>query len=369
MFSLYIHIPFCEKKCNYCSFYIIPAFDKVEELKNKYLEALKEEIIQKKSLLKDNKIYTIYFWWWTPSEFWIQRTKDLLHFIKEQFDTSNLEEFSFELNPNPLKQTLNFINELKDIFWLRKTRFSIWIQSLEDEVLEKANRNYDYKLIEKFLDSIKDKDFKLNLDFISFGIEKNIEKFDDFLSKYEYKIDSLSIYTLELFPWSVWKTNYKVNEEKILENFQKYLDIVKKHNFHRYEISNFAKSFETESKHNKVYWEMKDYLWIWVSASWFIQNMRYTNSYWIQNYIQKKFEYKEKQVLSKDDLMIEKIFLSLRTNKWLILDENIKKYLNLEKLENFIKEGYIRKENTKIFLEDKWFLVYNYLITEILKKV
>ena len=369
MFSLYVHIPFCAKKCNYCSFYVIPSFPGVEEMKDKYLQALKKEILQKKVLLKDNKLYTIYFWGWTPSEFGIQRTKKLLNFIKKQFDISNIEEFSLELNPNPLNQTTEFINSLKNEFWPWISRFSVWIQSLENKVLQKSGRNYDYKFIEQFLNSINKKNYKLNLDFIAFGIEKNLQIFDKFLEKYEDKIDSLSIYTLELFPWSIWHTKYKVDENKILENFWKYLEIVKKHNFHRYEISNFAKSKDTESKHNKVYWNWKDYLWIWTSASSFIQNTRYTNSFWIPKYLQKIYEYKEQKILSEDDLYIEKIFLSLRTNIWLNLDENIKKYLNITKLENFIENWYIKNKENKIFFTDKWFLVYNYLITEILRKI
>jgi len=371
MFSLYIHIPFCEKKCNYCNFYIVPFFQWVEGMKNRYLQALKQELLQKKALLKDNKIYTIYFWWWTPSEFWIQRIIELLNFIKEQFDISNIEEFNFELNPSPLDQSLKFIYTLKDFFWKNITRFSIWIQSLEDEVLKKSNRNYDYKLIEKFLDSIDTTNFKLNLDFISFGIEKNIDIFDNFLKKYNKKIDSLSIYTLELFPGSIWQTHYKVDEEKIVNIFEKNIYIAKKYGFYRYEISNFAKNEFFESKHNKVYWTLQEYLWIWVSASWFIQNTRYTNSFSIQNYIEKKFDYQEKKFLSKDDFYIEKFFLLLRTNKGFTLDENIKKYLNLDKLEELIKTWYIDKDKNKntIFLNDKWFLVYNYLITEILEKI
>lgn len=367
MFSLYIHIPFCEKKCNYCSFYVIPNFKGVDVIKDKYLQALKHEIIQKKSLLNDNKLYTIYIGWWTPSEFWIKRIKELLEFIKEQFDITKLEEVSFELNPNPLEKSIKFIDNLKNT--LPNFRFSIWIQSLENEVLKKSGRNYDYKLIEQFLDSLDKKDYKINLDFIAFGIEKNIKLFDNFLDKYKNKIDSLSIYTLELFPWSIWKTNYKVDDEAILKSFKSYLKIIKKHNFKRYEISNFAKDEDKESKHNKVYWSLKDYLWIWTSASSFIKNTRYTNSFSIQKYIKKIYEYTEEKKISKDDLYIEKIFLSLRTNKWLFLKKNMEKYLDKTKLKTFIEYGYIKKENNKIYLTDKWFLVYNYLITEILKNI
>jgi hypothetical protein len=81
------------------------------------------------------------------------------------------------------------------------------------------------------LDKLFNLDFKnlsLNLDFISFGIEKNFSKFEKFVNKYQSIIDSYSIYALELFPGSVWLDKYNTNEEKILDNFGKYKEIVEK---------------------------------------------------------------------------------------------------------------------------------------------
>ena len=79
-----------------------------------------------------------------------------------------------------------------------------------------------------------------NLDFISFGVE-DLSIMEDFISKYNSCIDSLSIYTLELFPGSVWYDTYQTNEDKIMDNFSKYLKLAKHHAYNRYEISNFAK--------------------------------------------------------------------------------------------------------------------------------
>ena len=242
MYSLYFHIPFCEKKCNYCSFYIIPTENRdFSNMKDKYLESMKKELLQKKEEIKNNEIYTIYFWWGTPSELGLERIVDLLSFIKKHFDLSKCVEVSFELNPNPLKQTLEFIDTLPNI--VDNFRFSIWIQSVENNILQKSGRNYNFQLIEDLMKKIsKNKNFRLNLDFISFGIEQNFSSFDDFLNKNQDKIDSLSIYTLELFPWSVWGSEYQTDEDKILDNFEKYTNIVKKYWYERYEISNFAKN-------------------------------------------------------------------------------------------------------------------------------
>jgi len=339
-------------------------------MKDKYLESMKKELLQKKKLMQNNKIYTIYFGWWTPSELGLERVVDLLNFIKKHFDLSECEEVSFELNPNPLKETLDFINTLPNI--VDNFRFSIWIQSLENNILEKSGRNYNFKLIESLMENIKeDKKFRLNLDFISFGIEQNFGNFDKFLNQNEDKIDSLSIYTLELFPWSVWGSAYKTDEDKILDNFEKYTDIVKKYGYERYEISNFAKKWK-ESKHNQTYWEMKQYIGIWSSASGFYtlhnwKYIRYTNSYWIQNYIKWQFEYKEYKELTKQEFLEEQIFLGLRTDKGIKLTNDTKKMFDFEKINKLRELWYLTEKNNYLYFTDKWFNLYNYIITEILK--
>ena len=371
MYSLYFHIPFCTKKCNYCSFYIIPTENKdFSIMKDKYLESIKKELLMRKEEMKNNEIYTIYFWWWTPSELGVDRVVDLLNFIKKYFDLSKCKEVSFELNPNPLDQTLEFINTLPNI--VDNFRFSIWIQSLENEILEKSWRNYNFELIENLMENIKNnKNFRLNLDFISFGIEQDFSGFDKFLNKYENKIDSLSIYTLELFPWSIWGSEYQTNEDKILDNFEKYTDIVKKYDYERYEISNFARNWK-ESKHSQVYWEMKEYIWIWSSASGFYtlhnwDKVRYTNSYWIQDYIKWDFKYKEHKKLTEQEFLEEQIFLGLRTYKGIKLTNDIKKLLDFEKINEFRELWYLTEKNNFLYFTDKWFNLYNYIITEILK--
>ncbi len=371
MYSLYFHIPFCTKKCNYCSFYIIPTENKdFSIMKDKYLESIKKELLMRKEEIKNNEIYSIYFWWWTPSELGIDRVVNLLNFIKKHFDLSKCKEVSFELNPNPLKQTLEFINTLPNI--VDNFRFSIWIQSLENKILAKSWRNYNFEFIENLMENIKNnKNFRLNLDFISFGIEQDFSSFDKFLNKYENKIDSLSIYTLELFPWSIWGSEYQTNEDKILDNFEKYTDIVKKYGYDRYEISNFAKKWK-ESKHNQVYWEMKEYIWLWSSASGFytlhnLDKVRYTNSYWIQDYIKWDFRYKEHKKLTEQEFLEEQIFLGLRTDKGVKLTNDIKKLLDFEKINEFRELWYLTEKNNFLYFTDKWFNLYNYIITEILK--
>ena len=463
MISLYFHIPFCYKKCNYCSFYVVPTknFSNSEKYKDLYLQALKADIdFQIRKFNPDKKIYTIYFGWWTPSEFWIKRIQHLIEFVKTRFDLSELEEFSFEINPvvwgrkslksseekwefrrkeknwNFVEDTIEFVKELSQLF-TNKTRISMGIQSLDDNLLKLVNRNYDFEIVQQVLENFPN--IRLNLDFISFGLEefldkKYFDKFEKFVNKFKEKVDSYSIYTLELYPGSIFansrllaqKVWFKQDiEEKILDNFKKYTNILKKAGYLRYEISNFAKSGK-ESKHNMIYWTMKPYLWFWVSASGYINlrseegrkrseekddkitnltglpnltdltdweenkfsenslnnshiskssksltnlqiPIRYTNTYGIQNYLKKKFDFYEYKKLTWKEFLQEKVFLGLRTTKWIEITKEIESILNMDKLNNeFVTQWYLMLKNWKLVFTDKWFDVYNYVITEIL---
>ena len=427
MISLYFHIPFCYKKCNYCSFYIVPTkdFADSEKYKNQYLEALKADIdFQIKKFNPDKKVYTIYFGGGTPSEFWIEKIVNLIEFLKTRFDLSELEEFSFEINPvvwgqkrlkrseekwefrrkdknwNFVKDTIEFVEELNQLF-SDKTRISMGVQSLDNNLLKLANRNYDFAMVQQVLEKFPD--VRLNLDFISFGLEdfwdkKYFDKFENFVSKFKEKVDSYSVYTLELYPGSIFanskllaeKVWFKQNiEEKILDNFKKYTDILKKAGYERYEISNFAKPGK-ESKHNMVYWTMKPYLGFGTSASGYVfwgqmrkpdevrwENLvnpdlilqswiRYTNTYGIQNYLKKEFDFYEYKKLTWKEFLQEKVFLGLRTTKWIEITKEIESVLNMDKLNEFVTQWYLMFKNWKLVFTDKWFDVYNYVITEIL---
>ena len=381
MISLYFHIPFCYKKCNYCSFYIVPTSNLTNsvQLKQRYLENLKNQIDYQLSHFYSSKnVYTIYFWWWTPSEFWLKNIFDLMDYVANKFDLSNLEEFSFEINPlldGSIKKTLDFVKNLYEKFW-NATRISIGIQSLNNQLLQLANRDYDLKIIYELLENFPP--VKVNLDFISFWLEdffdkSYFEKFYHFVLKYKDLVDSYSIYTLELHPGSIFANSSELAakvgfnnsiEDKILANFKKYKEIVEKY-YPRYEISNFAKK-GYESKHNLVYWLGKEYLGFGTSASGFVNKIRYTNSFGINDFIKWKFDFYEYKKLTQKELLEEKVFLWLRLTKGIKLTKEIEKVINMDKLNQLLKEWYFCLKEGRLALIEKGFDVYNYLMTEIL---
>jgi len=364
--SLYIHIPFCKAKCSYCNFCVIPEFDSANEWKNYYTKALIKDIEKQKHFLISRKIKTIYIGWWTPSELWLENTRKLILYLQSALDLSNLEEFSIEINPDLDDDIIFYIENLQSMIKTR-LRFSFGIQSLDNKVLKHAWRNYNRDYIYEFLDKIKkikQNNNIYNLDFISFGIE-DISIMNDFMSRYNSCIDSLSIYTLELFPGSVWHDTYQTNEDKIMENFDLYLELCKKYGYHRYEISNFAKIWK-ESIHNQVYWFWWEYIWLGISASSFVASSRYTNASNIQNYFKGKLQLSENLELSQKDLDIDLIFLGLRTRRGVDY-KLVEKYSDTAKLQEYIDEKYLEIKRWKLIFTDKGFNLYNYIITELLE--
>lgn len=415
MFSLYIHIPFCEKKCSYCNFFITPieGLDKRTEFIQNYVDSILKEIEHWANIFPENEIKTIYFWWWTPSSIWKDNVIKIIDKISEKFNLEFLEELSIELNPDPFDETLDFIKSLNEKYPnLFRLRYSFGIQSLDDETLRLANRNYYFNTLVWFLRSlwnVKSHNNVFNFDFIAFWHKEKfwdqhrLNFFQDFITS--WLVDSLSLYTLELFPGSIWYNNMIENWKLKIENSEKddliyqefdYLkDMVLDAWFRRYEISNFA-TLGKESLHNKVYWEMWNYIWLWINSSSFLKwkylekiiknlenNWRLNIEDWKLNWVRftnttswdkyNNWEYidKEKTILLTDkDYKIEQFFLWLRTINWV---ENIDDYSGVlvsnykEKIKEYIENWYIMIKDTKTILTDDWMSVYNYLITELIR--
>ena len=137
MISLYIHIPFCEKKCKYCNFFTVNFLD--ENFLEKYYNALLKQIDFWSTILVDKQIKTIYIWWGTPLVLCKQRLKNLIDYISSKFDLKYLEELTIELNPNPYEEVLNFIRYFnKKFFKFFRLRYSFGIQTFNDEILQKS---------------------------------------------------------------------------------------------------------------------------------------------------------------------------------------------------------------------------------------
>ena len=421
MLSLYIHIPFCVKNCPYCSFSVVQ--NPNDEMIQTYLDNLHNEIDEWWKVFWRAEIRTIYFGWWTPNLIWAEKIKNLIHHCEEVFDCENVGELSFECNPFPKDQVYEFVSELQKSFKkYPRVRFSFGIQSLDNWVLENAWRPYTFPWMVDFLRWLRDLKLEnsvYNFDFMAFGVFNQTKKWDlqlwtpsaleffqDFVNS--WFADSFSLYMLELFEHQKWKKNsdWNVvqqsglfwNEDEIYEEFDILKNIIQEWWYKRYEISNFS-AVGKSSIHNRVYREMEDYLWLWLSASSFInvkspyfwdvveylkkvdsslhvewlEWIRWTNTSYFPKYIWGETIAKsEIKQLSSSDYLIESFFLSLRTDRWV---DDISKFEPVlvkdysEKIKLYEKNGFLKLRENGFVLTDEWMDCYNGIVTELLEEI
>lgn len=320
----------------------------------KYITHLKWEII---NFLKEKnqKIESIYFWWWTPSLLTTEQIKDIINSIKNNSVLSENIEITLESNPENL--TREYIKWIKEI-WIN--RLSIWVQSLNNEVLEEIGRK-NKDIILSALDNIKEIGLNnVGIDFIiwlphekKFWVSENIE---EIIVKYQF-IKHVSIYMLEWNYPEKWR-EFSISQDEYLSEYEACIGVLRKHQISQYEISNFAIEWY-ECKHNKSYWNHSEYRWFWLSAASLVWNRRFANASKLWDYYRWIIDYEEE--LSEKDLELERIMFDIRTN-W--IDEEVVR--NKLKLEEFLKEKYLEKIGTKIKLTSKWIMISDYIIKELI---
>ncbi|MGN1393050.1 MAG: radical SAM family heme chaperone HemW [Succinivibrionaceae bacterium] len=265
--SLYIHLPWCVRKCPYCDFnsYCKPNNSSLFEL---YIKALKRELsfIIKNSnfFIQNREIMSIYFGGGTPSLFSPSLLYTLLSFISNNFNLSEDIEISMEMNPGTVsKQT---ISEYKSI---GINRVSIGVQSLNDNSLRLLERIHNKDCALKSIELIKEYFSNFNVDIMhSLPKQSTKETLEDLKQILQFSPPHISWYQLTIEEDTKFgkKTPEEMPSDDIIEN--NYLlgyDLLKKNNFEHYEISAFAKN-NNYCKHNVNYWEYGDYLAIGAGA-------------------------------------------------------------------------------------------------------
>ena len=323
-----------------------------------------------KEKLWDQEIRTLYFGGGTPSTIGSEEMAKIIDHIASVRNLEYLEELSIEINPEPVDQMIEMISLISNRYkHFPRVRFSIGIQSFDNEVLEESGRQYNFQSCVDFLRKlthIKMEHNVFNFDFIAFGKFNQTRKGDlqlrdsarlDFFQRFveSWFADSFSLYTLELFEWSEWFNQQiaKHNHEKAGYGLKKYgsdddvyaefellkwilLDV----GYQRYEISNYSKA-GSNSIHNRIYRAMDERLglWTWATShlktanlskiipvqsdtiSWHISIVpdlkRFVSGTWIDD---KKIE-----LLTETDYLKEKFLMGMRTMDGVILDEEKKR--------------------------------------------
>lgn len=288
--AIYIHIPFCLKKCYYCNFV---SYCNMDYMIEKYVDAVCLEILKNSEILSQRKITSIYFGGGTPSYInssYITKILNTLYLFMNKDDIASCE-ITIEMNPNSAN-----LSKIEEYSKNGINRVSIGLQTTHDSILKIIGREHTYSDFENTLKNIKNTSIEnVSIDLIYPLPNLTLEMFCETLEKVifiskSYNIKHISIYNLELHEDTkldfLIKSGYVMladedTEYKMKQTLEKVLE---ENGYNKYEISNFSKD-EYYSKHNLNYWNQGEYLGFGVCSSSFLFGTRYSNITDIKKYV------------------------------------------------------------------------------------
>ena len=371
--GLYIHIPFCKRKCKYCDFV---SYSNIDNRIQKYIFYLKKEIedigISNSNAYKMGEdslinIKTIYIGGGTPSYIDSKYIKEILEKVRENYKVSEDVEITLEMNPGTIDES-----KLQDYKEAGINRISIGLQSTNNETLKRIGRIHTYEeFLEAFLLARKVGFKNINVDLMLALPKQTIGELEEGLEKViELNPEHISIYSLILEENTALYN--EVNDGKYImpsdeeerKMYWKTKRKLEKAGYIHYEISNFAKK-GFESKHNLACWNQEEYIGVGAAAHSYANNVRYSNIDDIEKYIN-NFEigkdidnliFHEKQ--NHESKIKEYMILGLRKIEGIDIDKFKNKffgnplYIFRKELDKLIKEDLVEIDGNYIKLTSK----------------
>ena len=383
--ELYIHIPFCVKKCDYCDFLSGPAN---KETKEKYVEALIREIeVSGNRYSNEDKVTSVFVGGGTPSILENEQLNRIFGALNNSFIIDDKAEITVEMNPGTVS---------KDKFRVLKSagvnRLSIGLQSANDNELKVLGRIHTYKEFEEAYKMAQDEGFhNINIDLISAVPGQTVSSWNNTLKKVaELMPQHISAYSLIIEEETPFYDKYgddscvscnggtlplpdEVSERIMYEDTKR---ILEEYGYHRYEISNYAKKgFECE--HNKGYWKCEDYLGIGLGSSSLINGIRFHNTEDMEKYLECSGihnKIREDIVeLTLEEKIEEFMFLGLRMTEGISKCAFLKRFgINIEEvygreLKNLMEEGLIEEDGDMLYLTKRGTDISNQVFVEFME--
>ena len=286
--GIYVHIPFCIKKCDYCDFI---SYSNCFDMQERYVEKLLEEIEENKNLLRNNFISTIYIGGGTPSAINPELIKEILDkiYLAAEIEEKNEVEITIEVNPGTTTK-----NNLQMYRNCGINRLSIGLQSTDDAILKEIGRIHNY---EQFLDTYKwagEAGFEnINVDLMLGLPGQDIEILKNSLENVvnlKPKPKHISVYSLIVEEETKIEQRIDSGElslpddEEERRQYHYMKNFLELNEYKHYEISNFAKP-GFESKHNMNCWEQKQYVGFGIAAHSYVDGVRYSNTTDLKEYL------------------------------------------------------------------------------------
>jgi oxygen-independent coproporphyrinogen-3 oxidase len=376
MSGIYIHIPFCRKRCHYCDFFKSTDFG----AKYQMFDALKKELTHRAPELESDEIRTIYLGGGTPSVLQVNELGELLETIRRNYQVSPEAEITMEANPDDLNQS-----KLSSIRELGYNRLSMGIQSFSESDLRLMNRRHSVEQAIRSVEWAQKAGFNnISIDLIYGLPHQTPEEWERGVHQaIDLNVQHISAYHLTYHEGTVFYEQLKkgllkeLPDETSLQQFEILVRILKEAGFEHYEISNFCQP-GFYSRHNSSYWKNEKYLGIGPSAHSFDLKTRRWNVSSVSKYlkgIETGESYFESEILTEQDRYNDYIITGLRTvwgisetviqtqfsaSYFLHFQKIMNKYFGSGKVKN--AEGMISLTHQGMFISDQ--IMADFMVVE-----
>lgn len=370
-FGLYIHIPFCIKKCGYCDFVSFPA-DAARRIE--YIRLLTKEMALWREKLPGCEVETVFIGGGTPSVLEADELSLLFQAVHDTFSPGRGIEFTMECNPGTVTEA-----KLRQMFSAGVNRISFGLQSSVDSELKALGRIHTYADFLKSYELARKTGFEnINIDLMAaipgqtlLSYESTLHKVTGLMPEH---ISSYSLIIEEGTPfYQLYHECPPVDEETDRRMYECTGEILSAAGYKRYEISNYAREGK-ECRHNIKYWQREEYIGIGLSAASLVGHRRIENEAVYDSYRKRLLEgelpAREAQILAREDEMAEFMFLGLRCMDGI----SVARFQNMfqedfesrygEQVQSLISQGLLKREGERIFLTSRGIDVSNRVFAE-----
>ena len=368
--ELYVHIPFCVRKCQYCDFLSGPSD---EETKDRYIEALLKEICAAEHT-EDYEIVSVFIGGGTPSALKAEAIASIMRTLQEQFFFCEDAEVTIEANPGTV--------DLEKLTIYRNVginRLSLGLQSTDAEELKLLGRIHSYEEFLKSYEWAREAGFSnINIDLMFAIPGQTGEAWRQHLYQVaELNPEHISAYSLiieEETPFAEQNLDLP-DEDTEYQMYEDTAEILERYGYRQYEISNYAKQGYM-CRHNAGYWQRREYLGFGLGASSLYGGMRFSNTHQMQEYLKESRNSdqirKDVTVLSRNEQIEEFMFLGLRMTEGISekkFEENFDvRLMDVygDILQKYEETGFMEHIETKWRLTRKGIHVSNHILADFL---
>lgn len=370
---IYLHIPFCQKRCIYCDFY---STTYSSDIRRQFVRSLCLELESRRDYIPSNPVPSVYFGGGTPSQLSFDEIAEIMSCIRANYVLSDQAEITFEANPDDI--TSVFADELCRMGF---NRVSLGVQSFDDGILKMLNRRHTADQAVKAVYTLADRGLSnVSIDLM-YGLPgQNLKMFcKDLHQAFSLPVKHLSSYALSIEEGTALHRKIAngelavADEECYLAEYEALMNAAAVHGFEHYEISNFALP-GFYSRHNSAYWDGTPYLGCGPGAHSFDGKNRWYNRPDLMSYIQHTgIPPHELEVLTREEHFNELVFTALRTSKGLNLEQVRNEYGEswlqemLQEADPHLRNGRLERTNSHIKLTRKGIFVSNDVMSDLMR--